>query len=76
MVSMRKVSLRFWFHGDKLSRPPQAGSKSVATWKYRNRTDTSQSFPYIYLYMTIVWRLVIRGNERWGRHLFEFSWRL
>ena len=22
--------------------------------------------------MAIVWRLVIRGSERWGRQLFEF----
>jgi hypothetical protein len=32
-----------------LSRWPQAGSKFVATRKYRNRTDTSHSFPYIWL---------------------------
>jgi len=33
----------------QLSQPPQAGSKFVATRKYRNRTDTSHSFPYICL---------------------------
>jgi len=32
-----------------LSRPPQAGSKFVATQKYLNRTNTSLSFPYIWL---------------------------
>ena len=32
-----------------MSRPPQGGSKFVATWKYRNRTNTSHSFPYIWL---------------------------
>jgi len=32
-----------------VSRPPQAGSKFVATWKYWNKTDTSHSFPYIWL---------------------------
>jgi len=32
-----------------MSRPPQAGSKFVVTRKYRNRTDISHSFPYIWL---------------------------
>ena len=32
-----------------MSRPPQAGSKFVATRKYRNRRNTSLSFPYIWL---------------------------
>jgi hypothetical protein len=32
-----------------VSQPPQAGSKSVTTQKYQNRTDTSHSFPYIWL---------------------------
>jgi hypothetical protein len=53
-----------------VSRPPQAGSKFSRKRKYRNRTDTSHSFPY----MAIVWRLVNRGSERWGRQLLELSW--
>jgi hypothetical protein len=53
-----------------MSRPPQAGSKFIGTRKYRNRTDTSHSFPC----MAIVWRLVNRGSERWGRQLLESSW--
>jgi hypothetical protein len=32
-----------------VSQPPQAGSKYGATQKYQNRTDTSHSFPYIWL---------------------------
>jgi len=59
-VSMLKIS----------AAPPQAGSKFSGTRKYRNRTDTSHSFPY----MAIIWRLVNRGSERWGRQLLEFSW--
>jgi len=48
--------------GMGVSRPPQAGSKFISMRKYRNRTDTSHSFPY----MAIVWWLVNRGSERWG----------
>jgi len=32
-----------------MSRPPQAGSKSFAAQKYRKRTYTSHSLPYIWL---------------------------
>jgi hypothetical protein len=45
-----------------LSRPPKAGSKFISMRKYRNKTDTSHSFPY----MAIIWRLVNRGSKRWG----------
>ena len=48
------------------------GLKVYRTRKYRNRTDTSHSFPY----MAMVWRLVNRGSDKWGRQLFEFSWLL
>jgi hypothetical protein len=40
--------------------------------KYRNWMDTCHSFPYI----AIVWRLVNKGIEKWGRQLFELSWLL
>jgi len=30
--------------------------------------------PLLSIYMAIVWRLVIRGSEKWGRQLFEVSW--
>jgi hypothetical protein len=53
-----------------MSRPPQAGSKFISMQKYRNRTDTTHSFPY----MAIVWRMVNRGSERWGRQRLEYSW--
>jgi len=45
-----------------MNRLPQAGSKFISMRKYRNKTDTSHSFPY----MAIIWQLVNRGSERWG----------
>jgi len=53
-----------------MSRPPQAGSKFISKRKYRNRTDTTHSFPY----MALAWRLVNRGSERWGHQRLEYSW--
>ena len=35
--------------------------------------EQDEHLPLLSIYMAIVWRLVIRGSERWGRQLFEFS---
>jgi hypothetical protein len=48
-TNKKNVLLKYWVSYCRLSRPPQAGSKFVATRKYRNRTDTSYSIPYIWL---------------------------
>ena len=34
--------------------------------------EQDEHLPLLSIYMAIVWRLVIRGSERWGRQLFEF----
>jgi hypothetical protein len=42
--------------------------------RYAEVPEQDGHIPLLSIYMAIVWRLVNRGSERWGRQLFEFSW--
>jgi len=41
--------------------------------RYAEVPEQGEPHPLLSIYMTIVWRLVIRGSESWGRQLSEFS---
>jgi hypothetical protein len=56
----------------------QTDEPTAAGWlkirRYAEVPKQDKHLPLLSIYMAIGWRLVIRGIERWGRQLFEFSW--